>query len=133
MPALLRALRVQQRAARVGFDWKRKEDVWKKVREEVEEARRAFTSRHRKKREEEFGDLLFALVNYARFLAINPEHALRSTIDKFTRRFMFVERELRRQGVDIHDATLEEMDALWGKAKRRRLPRLSRRRRRRLR
>jgi MazG family protein len=129
MPALLRALRVQQRAARVGFDWKSKEDVWEKVREEIEEARRSLRSRNARTREQEFGDLLFALVNYARFLRIEPEHALRSTIEKFTRRFMYIERQLQRQGKDIHDSTLPELDALWNAAKRTRLPRVQRRRR----
>ena len=120
MPALQRALRVQQRAAKVGFDWKRKADVWAKVREEVEELRVALRRGSRRQREEEFGDVLFALVNYARFVDINPEDSLRGTIGKFTQRFQHIERELKRQGKDIHDSTLEEMDALWNQAKSRR-------------
>jgi MazG family protein len=123
MPSLLRAFRVQQRAAKVGFDWEDREQVWEKVREEVEEVRLSLRQPSRKKREEEFGDLLFALVNYARFLAINPELALRRTIDKFTRRFQYIERTLRRQGKDIRRVSLAEMDTLWNQAKTRRLSR----------
>jgi MazG family protein len=117
MPGLQRALRVQQRAAKVHFDWENEEQVWKKVREELEEVRGALRSRKRIKREEEFGDLLFALVNYARFLDINPENALRSTIDKFIRRFHYIERELAKRGKTVHESTLEEMDYYWEKAK----------------
>lgn len=124
MPGLQRALRVQQRAAKVGFDWDNEDQVWKKVREELEEVRQALRSRKQAKKEEEFGDLLFALVNYARFLKINPENALRHTIDKFTRRFQYIERELAKRGKTVHDSTLEEMDIYWEKAKRRRKKRV---------
>jgi tetrapyrrole methylase family protein/MazG family protein len=119
MPALQRALRVQERAAKVGFDWKHERDVWAKVREEGEELRRAVKGNTRKKKEEEFGDYLFALVNYARFIGVEPESALRGTVEKFTRRFQYIERELKRRKKDIHASTLEEMDTLWNKAKRR--------------
>jgi tetrapyrrole methylase family protein / MazG family protein len=118
MPGLQRAMRIQQRAAKVGFDWDNEEQVWKKVREELEEVRHALKSRRHDRREEEFGDLLFALVNYARFLKINPENALRHTIDKFIRRFHFIESELAKRGKTVHDSTLEEMDHFWEKAKR---------------
>jgi len=117
MPALIRALRVQQRAAKVGFDWENEDQVWKKVREELEEVREALKGGKQIRREEEFGDLLFALVNYARFLRINPENALRGTIDTFTRRFQYIEQELAKRGKTAHESTLEEMDALWEKAK----------------
>lgn len=117
MPGLLRALRVQQRAARVGFDWENEEQVWKKVREELEEVREALQGGRHPRKEEEFGDLLFALVNYARFLRINPENALRGTIDKFTKRFHYIEAQLAKRGKTAHDSTLEEMDALWEEAK----------------
>ncbi len=117
MPALLRALRVQQRASKVGFDWKHEDQVWKKVREELEEVRDALRTGKHPRREEEFGDLLFALVNYARFLRINPEHALRGSIQKFTRRFHSIEAALARKGTTVHDSSLEEMDALWEEAK----------------
>jgi tetrapyrrole methylase family protein/MazG family protein len=119
MPALQRALRVQERAAGVGFDWKKRDDVWKKVREELEEFRETLAGANGRRREEEFGDLLFALVNYARFTGINPEHALRGTVDKFTDRFRHIERELAHRGRDISASTLEEMDALWNEAKKR--------------
>jgi MazG family protein len=117
MPALQRALRVQQRAAKVGFDWENDEQVWKKVQEELEEVREALRSGTTAHREEEFGDLLFALVNYARFLRINPENALRGTVGKFTKRFQYIERGLRKRGRDIHDSTLKEMDLLWEESK----------------
>jgi uncharacterized protein YabN with tetrapyrrole methylase and pyrophosphatase domain len=91
--------------------------VWKKVREEGEELRRAMASKKNKKTEEEFGDYLFALVNFARFIGIEPESALRGTVEKFTKRFQYIERRLRRQKKDIHNSTLEEMDALWNAAK----------------
>ncbi len=117
LPALQRALRVQERAARVGFDWKHEKDVWAKVREEAEELRHAIKSKRRGKKEEEFGDYLFALVNYARCIGVEPETALRATVEKFTRRFQYIEHEMKRQGKDIHDSTLEEMDELWNEAK----------------
>ncbi|MBX2989952.1 MAG: nucleoside triphosphate pyrophosphohydrolase [Bacteroidetes bacterium] len=121
LPALQRALRVQERAAKVGFDWKNEHDVWAKVREEGEELQEALKRRKRKKQEEEFGDYLFALVNYARFVGIEPETALRLTVEKFTKRFQYIERELKRMKKDIHDSTLEEMDGLWNEAKRKKL------------
>lgn len=117
LPALQRALRVQERAAKVGFDWKYEKDVWKKVHEELEEFRAALKRNNRKKKEDEFGDFLFALVNYARFVGVEPESALRGTVEKFTRRFRFIEQELKRNGKDIHDSNLEEMDGLWERAK----------------
>jgi XTP/dITP diphosphohydrolase len=119
MPALQRALRIQQRAAKVGFDWSRAEDVWKKVHEELAELRTTLKRGRAAEREEEFGDFLFALVNYARFLDINPEDALRATIAKFTHRFQFIEGEMKKRGKNIRHSTLEEMDALWNEAKRR--------------
>jgi tetrapyrrole methylase family protein / MazG family protein len=120
MPALQRALRVQERASKVGFDWEKEGDVWNKVREEGEELRKVLQLKAKQQREEEFGDYLFALVNYARFIDVNPENALRSSIEKFTRRFTFIEQELRKRGKSPHNSTLEEMDRLWNKAKRRR-------------
>lgn len=118
LPALQRAARVQERAAKVGFDWKKREDVWKKVEEEAGELKKVLRTRNKKRREEEFGDFLFALVNYARFVDVNPENALRSTIEKFDRRFRYIESELKKEGKDIHDSSLEEMDKHWNRAKR---------------
>jgi MazG family protein len=118
MPSLQRALRVQERAAKVGFEWETLKDVRRKVEEERNELRQSLRRKTVKKREEEFGDFLFALVNYARFNGINPENALRGTIEKFVRRFQFIEESLKKQGKDIHASTLEEMEKLWRKAKR---------------
>ncbi len=118
MPALQRALRIQQRAAKVGFDWEKRKDVWKKVREELEELRDTLEVSDRRRREEEFGDLLFALVNYARFVDVDPEAALRATIEKFNSRFRHIERRMRKEGKDIRRATLQEMDGMWEDAKR---------------
>ncbi len=117
LPALLRALRIQDKASKVGFDWEKKEDVWKKVLEEVKELQREAKIGNHDRIEEEFGDLLFALVNYARFLHVNPEYALRRTVDKFIERFRYIETKLKERGKDITKTTLEEMDKLWGEAK----------------
>ena len=118
LPALLRAKRLQERASSVGFDWSHPEDVWKKVREELEELRESLDGQSRDRREEEFGDLLFSLVNYSRFLGIDPEHALTRANKKFDRRFKHVERTLRRKGSSPAESSLEEMDAIWDAAKR---------------
>lgn len=123
LPALQRALRVQQRASHAGFDWKKPEQAWRKVREELEELRAAARKGRKSRREEEFGDLLFALVNFSRFVGVNPEHALRGTVGRFMRRFRYIERALARRGRTVHDATLREMDSLWDEAKGKRLRR----------
>jgi MazG family protein len=117
LPALLRAFRLQEKASKVGFDWKKKEDVWKKIEEELGELHSATRSKNPHDVEDEFGDFLFSLVNYARFLHVNPEIALRRSIDKFTTRFKHIEMELRRQGKRLEHSTLEEMDALWNASK----------------
>ena len=117
LPSLLRAERVQEKASKVGFDWKHKSDVWKKVDEEISELKEAEERRDRSSVEEEFGDLLFALVNYGRFLGVNPEIALRHAVDKFLGRFKAMESNLKQRGKDVHDATLEEMDQLWDEGK----------------
>jgi XTP/dITP diphosphohydrolase len=122
MPALLRAQRVQEKASKVGFDWNHRDDAWKKVEEETKELHEALEHGSASQAESEMGDLLFAIVNYARFVQINPEHALRRTIEKFTRRFQHVERRLKEEGKDIHATSLEEMDALWNEAKRSETP-----------
>ena len=117
LPALLRAHRLTDKASNVGFDWEKKEDAWKKVDEEISELHRAIESARQEDIEAEFGDLLFALVNYARFININPENALRQTNGKFITRFQYIEQRLRQQGKDLHSTSLEEMDALWEEAK----------------
>lgn len=118
LPALLRARRLQEKAAKVGFDWKNKEEVWKKITEEVNELRDASVKSNPKEIEEELGDLLFSIVNYSRFVDVNPEDALRKTSNKFKERFNYIEAHLRAAGKDIYDASFVEMDQLWNEAKR---------------
>jgi len=117
LPALLRAHRLQEKASKVGFDWEKKEDAWKKVDEEMHELHNAIDQGSSDHIESEFGDLLFALVNYSRFIDVNPENALRRTAEKFITRFQYIERKLKEMGKDIHSSTLEEMDGLWEEAK----------------
>ncbi|MFP4227344.1 MAG: nucleoside triphosphate pyrophosphohydrolase [Salinivenus sp.] len=118
LPALLRAHRTQEKAAGVGFAFPEQEDAWEKVEEEVEEFREAIRDRApTSRREEEFGDVLFALVNYARYADLNPENALRETVDRFTDRFQHVEQHLNERGVTIDEADLAEMQRLWSEAK----------------
>jgi len=118
LSALLRAHRIQSKAATVGFDWENVEQVWPKVEEELLELRRACQLGDQKKVEEELGDVLFSLVNLSRFIRVNPEDALRGTVDKFVRRFKQVERELKARGTPLHEATLKVMDELWDRIKR---------------
>lgn len=124
LPALQRAERVQEKASKLGFDWEKREDVWKKVEEEiaefhheVETAAGLAEGADRKRIEEEFGDLLFALVNYGRFLEISPEEALQKTTNKFIRRFQHIEARLIEQGKSFRDVDLAEMDRYWNEAK----------------
>lgn len=117
LPALMRSFKVQEKAAKVGFDWDRVEDAWKKVQEETEELHEAYETGDQKKMEEEMGDLLFAVVNVSRFLKIQPELALTGTIDKFIRRFEYIETKSLEKGKHLTDMTLAEMDALWDEAK----------------
>jgi XTP/dITP diphosphohydrolase/tetrapyrrole methylase family protein/MazG family protein len=117
LPALLRAYRVQSKAAGVGFDFSEREGAWAKVEEELEELHEARREGPPEEVSEEFGDLLFALVNYARFLNINPENALRETTQKFTNRFQHIERRLASEGKIPDDVSLETMDRYWKEAK----------------
>ncbi len=117
LPALLRAQAVQERASRVGFDWKTPEEVEKKVEEEWEEFRKAWEDKNPERMKEEWGDLVFALVNLARHLGIQAEEALQGANDRFTERFGFMEKEIKEQGRELSGVTLEEMDSLWEKAK----------------
>jgi tetrapyrrole methylase family protein/MazG family protein len=119
LPSLLRAQRLQDKAARVGFDWPEIEQVWRKLTEELQELRTAMDRDNRAEIEGELGDVLFVLVNLARWLEINPDEALHHTSQKFISRFQFIERELSRQGKTPKQSTLAEMDALWEQAKRR--------------
>jgi XTP/dITP diphosphohydrolase len=122
LPALVKAMRIQEKARGVGFDWEKKEQVWDKVREEMEEFHREFDLYEKGKIDKntaasEFGDLLFSLVNYARFIDINPEDALERTNKKFIKRFQYLENETKKEGKRIADMSLDEMDAYWEKAK----------------
>lgn len=117
LPALLRAYRVQSKAAGVGFDFPEWEGAWTKVDEELDELHRAQQAGSDEEVSEEFGDLLFALVNYARFLDVNPENALRETTQKFTDRFQHIERRLAAEGKIPDDVSLETMDRYWNEAK----------------
>ena len=117
LPAMLRASRIQEKAARVGFDWTDPSEAKEKVSEELKEFLDARSTRDPGKTEEELGDLLFALVNVARLIQVSPEEALRKTIDKFETRFRFIETELQKEGREPRSASVEEMDRLWQKAK----------------
>ena len=117
LPALLRAQRIQEKAARVGFDWKDINPVLDKVAEETAELKQAVEAGDQAHVREEMGDLLFTLVNVARFLDLNAEEALRETCAKFQKRFSYIEEAARTQGRHVQDLSLEEMDNLWDKAK----------------
>jgi tetrapyrrole methylase family protein / MazG family protein len=118
LPALLKAHRMQDKASKVGFDWPHRDQVWAKVEEEIGELRSTLDDTDAERREDEFGDLLFALVNFARFIDVNPEDALRRTINKFARRFRHVEARFRAEERDMAAASLDEMDVFWDEAKR---------------
>ena len=117
LPALMQAHKITEKAARVGFDWEHVDQVMAKVMEELHEFEEAMLSGDQVEMEAELGDLLFAIVNLGRFLAIDPEEALRKTIRRFTRRFGHVEQTLHARGMALQSATLEEMDLLWEEAK----------------
>ena len=119
LPALMLAHMVQKRAERVGFDWDSSEDVFEKVEEELKELRAAKCGRPQEARAEELGDLLFSVINLSRFLGVDPEEALRGTVEKFRRRFRRIEEELTSRGKNLKEATLDEMDRLWDEAKNR--------------
>ena len=117
LPALVRAQRLQQKASYAGFDWDEVEQVWNKVHEEIQELKDAQSNEAKDHIAEEIGDVLFAVVNLARYLEIPAEDALRKTNQKFTSRFSKVEEGIKAQGKELEDASLEEMDAIWEKAK----------------
>lgn len=117
LPALIKAARIQEKAANVGFDWEKREDVWNKVKEETMEVEAEIESKDKKKLEGEFGDLLFAVINAARLYGVNPENALEHTNRKFIDRFNYVEAGAKKAGKHVSDLTLSEMDALWDEYK----------------
>jgi XTP/dITP diphosphohydrolase len=101
----------------VGFDWEKREDVWDKVQEEISELQKAENEGNQKELEEEMGDLIFSIVNYARFIGINPENALRRTNEKFVKRFRYIEEKIGQSNKSIADSNLEEMDKFWEESK----------------
>lgn len=122
LPALVKASRIQEKARGVGFDWEEKSQVWDKVEEEMQEFKAEFNVDSavpidREKAENEFGDLLFSLINYARFININPEDALEKTNRKFIKRFQYLENKAHETGKQLHEMTLAEMDIFWNEAK----------------
>ncbi len=117
LPALLRAQRMQEKAAAVGFDWPKHEDVWMKLEEELEEFRETIEQNNRPESEKEFGDLLFSLVNVGRFWGLNSEDCLRLTNNKFDDRFRYIEQKVRESGKTLDDVNLAEMDHYWDEAK----------------
>ncbi|WP_026770315.1 nucleoside triphosphate pyrophosphohydrolase [Asinibacterium sp. OR53] len=117
LPSVVKAVRIQEKAKQVGFEWENKADVWKKVEEESNELQEAVQQNEQDRIEEEFGDLLFSLVNYARFLHIDPEAALEKTNKKFIRRFQQMEAIAAEQGKHLAGLSLAEMDAIWNEVK----------------
>lgn len=117
LPALIKARRIQEKVSRIGFDWARTEEVMLKIDEELRELKEASKNNDKNAIEEELGDLLFSVANLARFVSLCPEDALRKTIDKFQRRFQYIERELPKRGKKLEEASLEEMDKLWEEIK----------------
>lgn len=117
LPALVKANRIQDKAAGVGFDWDRPDQVFEKVQEELNELKDELPSENSERIESEFGDVLFSLVNYARFIGVNPENALERTNKKFIRRFTFLEEKAREAGRPLKEWSLAEMDAIWNEAK----------------
>lgn len=123
LPALVKAMRIQEKARGVGFDWEEKSQVWGKVEEELQEFKELFNAEKEEvidaeKAEAEFGDLLFSLVNYARFINLNPETALERTNKKFIKRFQYLEQKAKETNKNLKDMTLAEMDVFWEEAKR---------------
>ncbi len=117
LPSLIKAYRIQDKARNVGFDWEEREQVWEKVKEEFEELMVEIKNMDPKKQEEEFGDLLFSLINAARLYKINPDNALESTNAKFIRRFNYLEEKTIKKGIDLKSMSLDDMGAIWDEAK----------------
>jgi MazG family protein len=118
LPALIKAMRLQEKAMQVGFEWDNKDQVWEKVQEETEELQEAIQNGDQEKIEEEFGDLMFSMINFARFLNVDTENALEITNKKFIHRFTKMEEKALSAGKDLQNMTLEEMDSIWNEIKR---------------
>jgi len=117
LPAIVKAYRIQEKVRGIGFDWQNKNQVWDKFQEEIEEFQREEEKNDTEKMEEEFGDVLFSLVNYSRFVNVNPEDALEKTNKKFIRRFQFMEQKIKEDGLDLSKLSFEQMNNLWDMAK----------------
>lgn len=117
LPAVVKATRLQEKAKQVGFEWSDKDDVWEKVEEETHELKEAIRTGEQEKIEDEFGDLLFSLVNYSRFIGVDAENALERTNKKFKNRFQLMEAEAQKNGKGLGSLTLGEMDVLWNEIK----------------
>ena len=117
LPAIIKASRIQEKAANVGFDWEERHQVWDKVEEEIREVKSAAEENDSAHLEEEFGDLLFSVINAARLYGVNPDNALERTNAKFISRFNHVEKRAKESGRDMREMTLAEMDSLWNEAK----------------
>lgn len=117
LPAMIKANRIQDKVAGVGFDWEKPEQVWEKVQEELNELNVELASNNQERIEKEFGDVLFSMVNYARFIGVNPENALEKTNKKFIQRFQYLEEAAKKTGKSLHDMSLAEMDIFWEESK----------------
>ena len=117
LPSLIKANRIQEKAANVGFDWEQPDQVWDKVKEEIAEVEAEIKNGNKDRLEEEFGDLLFAVINAARLYGVNPENALEKTNRKFIRRFNYLEAKAKESGKSLKEMTLAEMDEIWNEAK----------------
>lgn len=121
LPALVKASRIQEKVKGIGFEWENKEQVWEKVEEELAELKVEENHQNQELMEEEFGDVLFSLINYARWIGVNPENALEKTNKKFIKRFQWMEEKTKSEGKDLSEMNLEEMDKYWDLAKKNQL------------
>ena len=117
LPAVVKASRIQEKVSGVGFDWEKPEQVWEKVQEELTELNEEIKKDHKENIEKEFGDVLFSMINYARFIGVNPENALEKTNKKFINRFQYLEKAAKKEGKELADMSLTEMDVHWEKSK----------------
>ena len=117
LPAVVKASRIQEKVAGVGFDWEESQQVWAKVQEELGELNEEIKNNHQENIEKEFGDVLFSMINYARFIGVNPENALEKTNKKFINRFQYLEEAAKKEGKQLSDMSLTEMDVYWEKSK----------------
>ena len=117
LPAVVKAARIQEKVAGVGFDWEKPEQVWEKVQEELTELNEEIKAGNKENTEKEFGDVLFSMINYARFIGVNPENALEKTNKKFINRFQYLEKAAKKEGKELSDMSLTEMDVYWEKSK----------------